>query len=376
MAQLPLKDFSTIVRDAVTAMQASSSRALDLTIGSILRAVVESAAAVGLWLQGMIVALLATTRASTSTATDLDSWIADYGMSARIAAIGATGNVTFARFTTTTAALIPVGQLLKTADGLQSFAVTVDTSNPAYSATQGGYVIAPGAASLTVPVAAVAGGIGGNVAAGQITTIAQPISYIDTATNAAAYTNGSNAETDAQLRLRFLAYIAGLSKATKVAVSYAIQAQAPAASYKIVENAQYGGTTDYGYFYVVVDDGTGSPTAGFLSTISNAIDVIRPLAIRFGVFGPILVAAPASMTAIITAGYDPVATKALIQAAVQAYINGLGLGNTLYYTRVLQVAYDASPGVVNITGLTVNGGTSDVVATAQQVIKAGTIVVS
>lgn len=373
---LNIKDFPTIVRDAVTAAQASSSRYLDLTIGSILRAVFESVAAAALWLQGLIVQLLATTRASTATGADLDSWVADYGMTPRLAAIAATGSVTFSRFTASQPALVPVGQLLKTADGSQSFAVTIDTTNPAYSAAQSGYTIAAGVSSVTVPVAAVTGGAAGNISAGQLTTIASPIAYVDTASNAAGFTNGSNAETDAQLRSRFVAYVASLSKATKAAVSYAISSAYPAASYTITENAQYPGTTDYGYFYVVADDGTGSPSAGWLSSVYNAIDAVRPLSVRFGVFAPSLITVPASMTATIASGYDPVATKAAVQAAVQSYINGLGLGNPLYYTRVLQVAYDASPGVVNISGLAVNGGTSDVTATAKQIIKAGTITVS
>lgn len=373
---LSIKDFSTIVRDAVTAAQASSARYLDLTIGSILRAVFESVAAVALWLQAMIVQLLATTRASTSTGADLDSWIADYGMTPRISAIAATGAVTFSRFTNTQPALVPVGQLLKTADGSQSFTVTVDTNNPAYSAVLSGYQIAGGVSSVTVPVSAVTGGSGGNVAAGTITTIASPIAYVDTATNAAAFTNGLDAETDDQLRARFQAYVAGLSKATKSAVSYAITSLGTNYTFTVTENQQYGGATDNGYFYVVVDDGTGAPTSTVLSTVYNAIDTVRPVAIRFGVFGPTLVSVPVILNAAIASGYDPVATKALIQTAIQTYINGLGLGNSLYYTRLLQVAYDASPGVTNISGLTVNGGTSDITATAKQTIKAGTVTVN
>ena len=82
------------------------------------------------------------------------------------------------------------------------------------------------------------------------------------------------------------------------------------------------------------------------------------------------------MTATIAAGYDPVATKALIQTNVLAYIASLTLGQTLTYTRLAQVAYDASPGVVNITGLTLNSGTADITATAKQRILGGTVTVS
>ena len=48
------KDFATLVSDQVTAIQGASSKLVDLTVGSILRAVVEANAAVVLWLQGIV----------------------------------------------------------------------------------------------------------------------------------------------------------------------------------------------------------------------------------------------------------------------------------------------------------------------------------
>jgi len=75
-------------------------------------------------------------------------------------------------------------------------------------------------------------------------------------------------------------------------------------------------------------------------------------------------------------GYNHAAIVALVQAAVQSYINGLVIGQTLPYTKLSQLAYGASPAVTNVTGITLNGGTADLTATNQQVIKAGTISVT
>ena len=47
-------------------------------------------------------------------------------------------------------------------------------------------------------------------------------------------------------------------------------------TYTLVENQTYAGATQYGYFYVVVDDGTGSPSSTLLSSVANAIDAVRP----------------------------------------------------------------------------------------------------
>lgn len=369
------QDFTTLVRNQVTAIQGAAKVLVDLTVGSILRAVVEANAAVILWLQGLILQLLAITRAATSSGADLDSWVGDFGLT-RLAAVAASGQVSFARFTPSQQAVVPVGTTVQTGDGSQQFAVTLDTTNPAYSATLGGYVLAAGVGSINVPVAASTAGAGGNVSAGQLNTLTQAVPGVDTVSNAAAFTNGVDAESDSALRIRFIAFVASLSKATKGAVGYAITSLKQGVIYTLVENQQYNGTTDYGYFYVVVDDGTGSPGSTFLSNASNAIDAVRGVSIRFGVFAPVVVTANVSMTITTAAGYDHNAVVGLVGTALRSYINALLLGQTLTYSRLAQVAYDASPGVTNVTAVLLNGATADVTATSQQVIKAGTLTVA
>ncbi|MCP3017555.1 baseplate J/gp47 family protein [Cupriavidus basilensis] len=369
------QDWVTLVRNQVTAIQGYARVLVDLTVGSILRAVVEANAAVVIWLQGLIMQVLAITRAATSSGADLDSWVADFGVS-RLPATYATGLVSFSRFTATQQAVVPVGATVQTGDGTQQYAVTADTTNPAYSATLGGYVLAAGVSSVSVPVLAVVAGAAGNAVIGAVSTITGAISGVDTVTNASAFTNGADPETDAALRTRFIAYVASLSKATKGAVGYAITSLKQGVTYALVENQTYAGAVQMGYFYVVVDDGTGAPGSTFLATVANAIDAARPLCSSFGVFGPVVVNAAVAMTCAVASGYDPVATKALVVTALKNYINALGLGQTLTYSRLAQIAYDASPGVTNVTGVTLNGGVSDLVATSQQTIKWSTVAVA
>src|SRR5260364_132780 len=125
------KDFVTLVREQAAAIQGAARSLVDLTVGSILRAVIEANAAVTLWLQGLILHLLKTTRAATSTGADLDSWVEDYGLS-RLPAVAATGYVTFSRFTPTQTALIPVGAKVQMANGVQHYAVVNDADHPAW----------------------------------------------------------------------------------------------------------------------------------------------------------------------------------------------------------------------------------------------------
>ncbi|MFC6519762.1 baseplate J/gp47 family protein [Undibacterium arcticum] len=319
--------------------------------------------------------MLATTRAATSNLADLDSFMLDFGVT-RLAAVAASGQVTFARFTSTAQAVVPVGATVLSADGTQSYTALLDTTNAAYSASLGGYVLAAGVSSINVTVTAVTAGIAANAVIGQISLLNQPISGVDTVTNAASFTNGVDPESDAALRARFITYIASLSKATKTAVGNAITSLKQGVTYSLTENLTYGGAVQNGYFFVVIDDGTGTPPGSLLSSASNAIDAVRPVTSTFGVFAPVVVTANIAMTITTAAGYDHTATATLVTTALRNYVNALTLGQTLTFSRLTQIAYDASPGVTNVTGVTLNSATADVAATALQVIKAGTVSVA
>lgn len=369
------KSFSDLVSDQVTAIQGVAAGLVDLAIGSILRAIVESNAGVAQWLKQLIVNLLVTIRAATCSGADLDSWMADFSF-IRLSATAATGQVTFSRFTATNQALILVGAEVTTTDGTQSYLVTTDTTNAAYDATQAGYVMAAGVASISVPVQAVTAGAAGNAQAGTITIISGSIQYVDTVTNAVTFGSGEDAESDDAFRARFVLWIASLSKSTMAAIGYAISSMQTGVTYTLTENYAYNGTYQPGYFYAVVDDGSGSPSSTFLGQAYSAIDAVRGFTITFGVFAPTLVTANVSMTLSISASAVRSEVVALVVAAIETYIASLSLGQTLPYTQLATIAYGASPYVTNVTAVMLNSGVADLTATNRQVIRAGTISVS
>ncbi|MHA3117241.1 baseplate protein [Acinetobacter sp. ANC 4635] len=372
---LNILDFATIVRNQVTAMQGRATGLVDLAIGSLLRSVFEANAGVVQWIQQLIVNLLVTTRAATCSGSDLDTWMADYSFY-RLSASQAVGIATFSRFTATNQAFIPVGTVITTTDGTQQYTVVADTTNPAYSAPLGGYTVAANIVSINVSVLASTAGSAGNALAGTVTVITGGIQYIDTVSNGANFTGGADAETDDAFRARFVLWVSSLSKATKAAIGYALTSMQKGVSYTLTENQDYSGNVKNGYFYAVVDDGTGSPTSTFLSSAYNAIDAVRPFTVTFGVFAPIVVTANAVMTLTV----DPSAVRSsvvnLVQTAVQSYINSLSLGQLLPYTQLAAIAYAASPYVLNVSAVTLNGATTDLSATNKQVIKSGTITVN
>lgn len=375
MASLNIKSFATLVSDQVTAMQGRAAGLVDLAIGSILRALAESNAGVATWLQQLIVNLLVTTRAATCSGEDLDSWMADFSFT-RLSAVQATGPVTFSRFTATNQALILVGSGVTTTDGTQAYTVVTDTTNAAYDSTQLGYVIAAGVSSLTVPVQANIAGAAGNAQAGTITVIAGSIQYVDTVTNTTTFTNGEDAETDDAFRARFVLWIASLSKATKAAIGYALSSMQSGVTYTLTENFAYNGTAQPGYFYAVVDDGSGTPSSTFIEQAYAAVDVVRGFTITFGVFPPTVVTANVVMVITTDSSGDQSTIVGMVKAAIQEYIASLSLGQLLPYSKLSNIAYGASPLVTNVSSVTLNGGTSDLAASGKQVIRAGTISVS
>jgi uncharacterized phage protein gp47/JayE len=373
MATLNTKGFSDLLADQAAAIQGASTRAnLDFSVGSVLRALAEGWASVALWLQALVLRVAGLTRLATSSGADADSFVGDFGVT-RLAATAASGLVTFSRLTTTSQAVVPVGALVKSSDGAWTYAVALDATRAAYSAAAGGYVIPSGSPNVTVPVRAVTTGAGGNAAAGGVSLIASAIPFVDAVTNGLALTGGADAETDTALRARFVAYIGSLSKATAAAVGYAISQVQPGLTYSIIEGTDPSGNPQLGYFYVVVDDGTGAPSTSLIALVAAAVEAVRPLGITYAVIAPTPVTASVSYSLTLAAGAVRSAEIIKANAALVTYLNSLGMGDDLPYTRLAQVIYDASPNIIGVSSLTLNSGTADLITTARQVVVPGTM---
>ncbi len=362
--------FTTLVRQQVAAIQSACSTVLTFLVGSLELARVQAVAGVSMWLQSLVMQLLNTTRLSTSTGNDVDTFVGDFGLT-REAAVAATGIVSFSRYTYTNSATIPVGTTVLTTDTTQTFTVIADTTQPLYNASLNAYVIPASQQTGAATVQAINAGTQGNVGSATITLISSAIVGVDTVTNASAFTTGVNQESDSALKARFLLYIQGLREGIKAAVASAIANLQQGFQYSLTENFAYGGASQPGYFYVVIYPST-SPE---IAAVYAAIDAIRPLGITFGVFAASPVTANIAMTATAAAGYTHAQIVTSITAAMNAWIAAVPLGGTLIWSQLYAVAY-AVPGVLEVTGMTLNGGTADLVATSQQIIAAGTITVS
>jgi uncharacterized phage protein gp47/JayE len=370
--QLPLRTFTSLVQDMAAGVQSASSQVLDLTVGSTLRAILESSASAGLWMQWLILQVLQMTRAATSSSTDLDSWMADFSL-ARLPSTLASGLVTFSRFNTSAPALVPLGTLVKTVDGSQSFAVTADFALGSFSQPSNGYILPAGVASLDLPVTASTPGSAGNVQAGSISVLASALAGVDTVSNAAAFQNGMDAESDQNFRLRFQSFLSSRSRATLGAIQFAIMGVQQGLNYAIQENQSAAGAPLPGNFLVYIDDGSGYPSNQLLTHVYQAIDAVRPVGSTFAVFPPAVISASVSLT--VSAPNKPAVAPKIVNA-LSGFINALPLGAPLPLTRVAQIAYDSDLSIANVTNILVNGSAQDVVVPASGVIKAGAILVN
>jgi hypothetical protein len=131
-----------------------------------------------------------------------------------------------------------------------------------------------------------------------------------------------------------------------------------------------------GHFVVTVDDGSGDPPAALLTTVQQAVDAVRPVGSSFAVQGPVVEAADISMTVTTVTGPAQQTIVAAVADAIETYIAGLAIGDTLNYTRLVQLAYAASASITNVSAVLLNGGAVDLIPPLFGVIRAGTVTVA
>lgn len=372
MTTLNLQTFEELVSQQVAAIQAEGSALTDFNPGSLLLALCQSNAGIALWSQAEASFVQATSRLGTSYGNDVITFVTPFGF-IPTPAVAASNTVNFTRFTPTNQVLITSEILVSAPQAIppQSFAVFVDTTNPAWDVGLNAYVIPAGntGALINIPVRAIVAGSAGNVSAGLINTIDSVIVGIDSVTNASAFTNGSDGESDPSIKQNFPLYFNGLSKGTNVAVQAVLATFPQITRSNIVELKQFpGGAAQAAYFYVLIDDGTGSPPGQLITDVTTALEDVRALGIQCDVYGPLLLNLTISLTLTTTDAETDAVVQANVTTAIDNYINALGFGGFLPYSKVADICYNADPTITNVTSVLLNSATSDITATENQVI--------
>ena len=368
---------------ASAAAQAACAQLLDLSVGSPARAILRATSSLWEVQQANVYRLLKASRLSTSTGDDVDTFVGDYGL-VRDPATSATGVVTLSRFTPLSPTTVVVGATVRTGDGAYLYSVTADPASAYWSAdagTAGGYILPVGTESIAVPVTAVVPGTSGNVIAGAISLTGDDMSGIDYVGNAAAITGGADAESDAALKVRFVGYVASLTKSTVAAVVAAVGSVQAGISCTLRENSDEAGHWRPGHFVLVVDDGTGAPSPSLLAAVYSAVDLVRPIGSTFSTQPPTVVRVGVAL--VITVGTGGIKANLLspVQAAVQTYVDTLPTGTLLSVSRIAAAAYGVDASITNVSAIVVtlpdgSTTTSDLPVAVGSVAKFSTVTVT
>lgn len=368
-----LRSFSSLVQTAIVTAQAQCGRTMTLSVGTPGRALIESVAALGLWLQYLLLILLCRTRLATSVGSDCDSFVGDFGMT-RLPGVCARGRVTMSCFSySDISAVIRPGVLVRTVAAV-TFQVVVDVDHENWSAKTGGYVRPAGQARITVPVEALTAGISGNVAKGAISLMATSVAGIDVVTNTSALSSGADQETDAQLRERFPLWLSAKASASRAAIKGAVSETQTALDYVVLDGTMADGSARAGYFTVIVDDGSESVPDVVMQRVYAAVEARKALGVGFGVQRATILTVLVSMEVRLSAGSDIEAARTVLIRAIADDISAAHVGAGYPVSRLSYVAYVTSnTGVLSVTRVRLNGAQDDIPAQTGRALRAGTI---
>lgn len=373
-----VKTFEELRDDLVARWAAELEIDPILPPGDPVLAIMEDVAMQLLFLESLVQAVEKLARASTAEGADLDTWVADYGVS-RLPATKARGPATFSvLLARPTAVSISPGALVQTRGGIVQYQVVADTTKAAWNAASNAYILPAGELSVEATVEALVPGASSNVLSGQLVEFASSVAGIDKVTNEVPIIDGKDEESDADLRVRFIQFINGLSRATKAAIEGAIASVQQGIEQSLVENQLPNGTERAGVFTAVIDDGTGEPPADLITAITEKIDEYRGFTIQPSVVAAELVNILVALTIRIQDTLDVGPVLAAVKSAIVDFVNALTIGQSLYLSDIIKIATGVT-GVVAVqpNSAKIDGLEQDKEITAFQVLRtvAGSVTV-
>ncbi|PZP48556.1 MAG: baseplate protein [Azospirillum brasilense] len=375
---LQLSGNTELVNYQTAEAQARLAQRLDTRPGSMIRAIFEATAGVGVWLQYVAMQVLAATRLGSSNGEDVDSFVADYGLE-RLAAIPSKGQETFYRSTPSNAAVVPVGAIVRTEGGVQ-FRVSTDETHALWGSSigaAGGYTLPVGMASASLPIVALVGGTAGNVEAGTVSLLSTGISGIDGVINPLAMGEGEDQESDEALKARFALHIQGLSKATKEAVEAAVAGAQQGLSWHIDVNQDETGSWRPGHFVVTIDDGSGATPPETVAAVYAAVDEVKALAETFAVHAATVVPVDVAVTLVLKPSTVDTAIRLQVRDAIATLLAECGIGDPVSASAIAAACHAVSPSVLRVSQTLINGiPHGDFITAPTQVVRAGIVTVS
>lgn len=225
------------------------------------------------------------------------------------------------------------------------------------------------------PVGAVAEDVGlqYNVAENTIQTIESNLSAeIVGVNNPTQAIGGTDAETQTQMLRRFKYFINGLQGSNRYGIMAGVLGVEGVRSVGIEEHFPPSGINN---FTVYVDDGTGSLTTDLKNKIVDLINGddteenpgLRAAGVNCNVTAAGIVWIEIVLTATIYRVEDA-RVESEITTKLQEYVNGLGINENVVLSSII-VLLKQIPGITDISGLTINGGTDNILISENQIAR-------
>ena len=204
-------------------------------------------------------------------------------------------------------------------------------------------VLQAGQLSVDAPAEALEGGSGGNVTAGTVGILTACPTAVTTCTNPAAFSGGSDAETDGAFRERILESYRRLPNGANAAWYEQTAMNYPGtAAARAVGRARGIGTVDV---YVAAENGL--PPAELLEGLQAVLQEKREIAVDVQVLAPAQQTVNVTLEAAAENGRDFSAVKAALEQAVTAFFNGHLLGKPVLMAELVSRAF-RQEGVENV----------------------------
>lgn len=206
--------------------------------------------------------------------------------------------------------------------------------------------------TLDIPVQCSTVGLDGNVPAGSSgwsLVSSFPSDPDATFANAQAMSGGRLAETDEEFRNRIKSYLPSIARGTVGALQFAALSVNGISIATVVEDFD----NDIVYVYVGDPDATASDPLVDLVTVT--LDEWRAAGIRVEVLAAAAETVTITIALVVPVGTDQATTTADVRAAIEAYAQALGAGETAYYSQIECEAHDAVEAVLSADVTLVNG---------------------
>jgi uncharacterized phage protein gp47/JayE len=242
------------------------------------------------------------------------------------------------------------------------------TENEAEFATTEQGVIPAGSVYCDVPARAMQAGAAGNVPAGAVNVMELAPAGVTSCYNPAAFTGGTDAESDAALRVRVLASYRKLPNGANAAYyeARALDIDGVAAASVLPKNRGVG-TVD-----IIIASAGGVPSAELVNAVKTRLQAEREICVDIGVSAPETVTVDVAVRVSPAAGYSGAAVAAKVKAALTAYFDGRLLGQNVLLAKLGSVIYS----VEGVKNYVFSAPAADVAVTGAQLPVLGALTVT